>query len=250
LQDFLCFEKIKKLKENNINKSTKTSDKELEDLVYITSHDLKEPLRMINSYIQIIEKKYINQLDENAHVYFNFVTDGAKRLQLMIDDLASYSQILRNGYKFEYIEINPLVNKIKNTVQNQFHDKNPEILIDNLPQCYCNPDLIEILFKHLLNNSLKFNTTKPKVSIRYKKDLLKPAFEIEDNGIGIDKQYKDDIFKVFRKLHTINEYQGSGIGLAICKKIVEKHNGKIWFTKSKSGGTIFSFTLSPNKGIN
>jgi light-regulated signal transduction histidine kinase (bacteriophytochrome) len=226
------------------------TEKELEDLVYIISHDLKEPLRMINSYIQLIAKKYITTLDGDAKDYFNYVIDGTKRLQMMIDDLASYSKILRNDYKYEVVDLNTIANKVKETVIKLHKDVNLVINIEKLPSCYCYPDLFEILLMHLINNALKFNSNTPCVNIRCVKKRSKLTFEIEDNGIGIDGQFYKEIFRVFRKLHTNKEYPGSGIGLAICKKIVEKHGGKIWFTSSKTKGTIFFFTLMNNKHIN
>lgn len=163
---------------------------------------------------------------------------------MMIDDLALYSKILSNEYKYEYAELSIIAGKVKDAIIKNSKRNDININIGKLPGCYCYPELFEIILKQLLSNAVKFNSNKPRISIRCKKISSKLTFEIEDNGIGIDSNYSVEIFKIFRKLHTINEYPGTGIGLAICKKIADLHDGAIWFNSSKKGGTVFFFTFS------
>jgi PAS domain S-box-containing protein len=220
------------------------SNKELEQFAYVASHDLQEPLRMVASYTQLLAERYENQLDDKAKKFIRYAVDGAVRMQLLINDLLAYSRIGTKGKPPELVDAHAVLGEaIKNLAMN-INEIKAIITNDGLPTVRADAFQMGQLFQNLISNSLKFRgEERPHIHISSRDEGKKWLFSIKDNGIGIDPQYADKIFVIFQRLHTREEYPGSGIGLAICKKIVERHGGRIWFESELGKGTTFYFTI-------
>jgi signal transduction histidine kinase len=219
--------------------------KELEQFAYAASHDLKEPLRMIQGFLTLLEKRYQEKLDNRARKYIHFSVDGAKRLGTLIDDLLEYSRVGRIHTNIEDIDLNEMLNElIKNEIAHS-GDSTEIIQFNNLPVINAVPVSINMLFRNLISNALKYQDGKkdPEIKITSMEDQNHWNFSVIDNGIGIEKKFFDKIFMLFNRLHTKEEYPGTGMGLAICKKIVEEHGGKIWVESEVNKGSVFKFTL-------
>ena len=237
----------RKMAEEKLNRTLmelERSNKELETFAYVASHDLQEPLRMIASYLQLLEHRYRDRLDRDANDFINFAVDGAKRMQNLINDLLLYSRVGTRGKKFEITNSDEILNQALSDLKLLIDDSGAKITYDPLPKV--NADNVQVgqLFQNLIGNAIKFhNEEPPKVHItaeNLEKDWL---FSIADNGIGIDPKYSDRAFMIFQRLHNKNDYPGTGIGLAICKRIVERHKGKIWLKSKPGEGTTFYFTI-------
>jgi|LGOV01.1.fsa_nt_gb signal transduction histidine kinase len=221
----------------------KNHEKELNQFVYIASHDLQEPLRTIYSYIRIIEIEYFKDLDEEGKKYFNYVTAGAKRMKTLIEDLLLYSRV-NTKYNMINVDLNDLLNNVKKNIILSIEEKNAIINVGTLPIVIGDKNRLSQLIQNLILNSLKYskNDIQPIINIYYQENTKEIIFE--DNGIGIEEKYLTDIFKPFRKLHSISEYSGTGIGLAICEKVVNYHSWEI-YTKSEFGiGTQFIININ------
>lgn len=244
LKDITELKLAKKELEEIILKLIK-SNKELEQFAYIISHDLKEPLRMISSYVQLLQKKYQDKLDGNANEYIEFAADGAKRMNGLIDGLLEYSRVLSGDIKFEKADIKQLIEDALALLRVKIEEKNATIKIkSDLPVLNINKINITRVFQNLIDNGLKFCREKPiiEISAEEKKGFF--LFCIKDNGIGINIEHKERIFEIFQRLHSRDKYDGIGIGLTICRKIIERHNGKIWMESEGEGkGCSFYFTL-------
>jgi PAS domain S-box-containing protein len=240
------FDEIKKAEEK-LQKSLvdlKRSNEELEQFAYVASHDLQEPLRMVSSYTQLIERRYKDKLDKDANDFINFAVDGANRMQRLINDLLDFSRITTRGKKFERVDVQSVVGQVFANLQNRIEESHAIITQDDLPVVEADETQMIRLFQNLIDNALKFRTdTPPRVHISTHKEGDFHVFTVSDNGIGIDTQYADRIFLVFQRLNTSTEYPGTGIGLAICKRIVERHGGKIWIESEIGKGSKFSFTI-------
>jgi PAS domain S-box-containing protein len=222
------------------------SNKELEQFAYVASHDLKEPLRMITSFLQLLKIKYEDNLDENANDYINYAVDGAKRMDMMINDLLEYSRVGSKERKFDYLFAEKIVETVLTNLKTLIEEKNAIVIYDSLPVIYANEYQMVQLFQNLINNGIKYCTKKvPMINISSTMKDDEYIFAVKDNGIGIDKAQLKRIFTIFQRLHTRDEYDGSGIGLAISKKILQKHRGKIWAESEPGKGSTFYFTL-PN----
>lgn len=221
------------------------SNAELEQFAYIASHDLQEPLRMITSFLTQLENKYKNQLDDKAHQYINFAVDGAKRMREIILDLLEYSRVGKIDYKAEWINLNELVEEIKHIHFKQIADKKAEIESEILPTIFAPKTPIFQIFTNLIENALKYHKPEvsPIVKIAFKDEKDKWQFSINDNGIGIEQEYFDKIFVIFQRLHTKNEYYGTGMGLAIVKKIIDNLGGEIWVESIPGKQSTFYFTI-------
>jgi signal transduction histidine kinase len=219
------------------------SNNELEQFAYVASHDLQEPLRMVTSYVQLLEERYKDKLDEDAKEFIAFAVDGTDRMRNLIHSLLEYSRVNKIR-PYEKINLNHLLELILLDLKNQIQQSNTLIKVDELPTINGDPLLISQLFQNLISNALKFTHSKnPEIHISSKKTDNEYLFSISDNGIGISKEYSDKIFIIFQRLHTKDKYPGTGIGLAICKKIVEQHGGKIWLKSELGKGSTFYFTI-------
>jgi two-component system, chemotaxis family, sensor kinase Cph1 len=228
----------------NLVKRLEISNKELEQFAYVASHDLKEPLRMITSFLHLLKQNYSDNLDENANDFINFAMNGASRMDTMINDLLEYSRIGSRAREYKYLNCEDIVEIVLINLKTLIDDANVKITQDSLPIIYANEHQMVQLFQNLISNAIKYNDKKiPKIHISVVENTDENIFSIEDNGIGIDQSNLKYIFTIFHRLHTNEEYDGTGIGLAISKKILQQHQGKIW-AKSKPGkGTTFYFTL-------
>jgi len=221
-------------------------NQELEHFAYVASHDLQEPLRTITSFIQILERRYTSQLDEDAQQFMGFVVDGAKRMQSLIHDLLEYSRINRFNTGYEKVDLNEIFNIVSRVLKEKIESNDALVIAENLPMVYGNRIQLTQVFQNLIDNAIKFKAKKRKPEIVISLNDLKDKWELvfRDNGIGISQEYFQRIFVIFQRLHTLEEYTGTGIGLAICKKIIERHGGEIWVESKTGKGTAFHLTIS------
>ncbi|MGZ7067998.1 MAG: PAS domain-containing sensor histidine kinase, partial [Methanobacterium sp.] len=219
-------------------------NEELQSFAYITSHDLQEPLRSIASYAQLIERRYKGQLDSDADDFLDYMVGGATRLQGMIKGLLEYSRVGTKGGEFKDFNAEEALNHALSNLKSSIDECHVEVIYDHLPVIHADENQISRVFQNLIGNALKFRKKdiQPKIHISTQTDD-EYIFSIADNGIGIEEQYKDRIFEVFKRLHPIGEYDGAGIGLAIVKKIVERHGGRIWVESEFGVGSTFYFAL-------
>jgi len=238
---------LKKVEQDLISSinNLKNVNSELERFAYVASHDLQEPLRMITSFIQLLEKRYKDKLDEEANEFITFIVDGAKRMQLMISDLLFYSRIGRKEKEFSQLDINIILENVISNLRIKIEESNAKITHDHLPILIGNEAEFVQLLQNLIYNALKFHRKEetPVVHISAKFQKNQWIFSVRDNGIGIDSQFFDRIFIIFQRLHKKEEYDGTGIGLAICKKIIERHDGKIWVESEVGKGSTFYFSI-------
>lgn len=221
------------------------SNLELQQFAYVASHDLQEPLRMISSYLQLIERRYKDRLDEDANDFINFAVDGANRLQSLIIGLLEYSRVKTHGMPFQEVNIKQVLEKVIKDLELQIQETGALVEYGNLPVVYADEVQVSRLFRNLIQNSIKFRRAgeKPHVMISAEKSGNEYTFCISDNGIGIEEQYFVRIFTIFQRLHSREEYPGTGIGLSICKRIVERHGGIIRVESEFGKGTSFYFTI-------
>jgi signal transduction histidine kinase len=225
------------------------SNIELEQLAYVASHDLQEPLRMVSSYLQLLEKKYHGQLDAEAHEYIGFAVDGATRLQALISDLLMYSRVGTSAPRRQPVDCTAVMETARHALRVAIQESGAEIQSTKLPVVMGDAAQLTQLFQNLLANAIKFRGDQPpRISVRAEPDGADWRFEVQDNGIGIEPEYHDRIFVMFQRLHSRDAHPGTGIGLAICKKIVERHGGRIWVEAAPEQGTVFKFTLPQTKG--
>jgi two-component system CheB/CheR fusion protein len=221
------------------------SNVELERFAYIASHDMQEPLRMITSFLQLFKQKYEDQIDETAEQYIHYAMDGAERMKKLITDLLEYSRIGSNKEQFEEIDTNQLVKEVIAVFMNSIRESNAIVEFGNLPVINANKTQMFQLFQNLIGNALKYRGKEtPRIYIEGTEEEKQYVFSVRDNGIGIKPMFFDKIFVLFQRLHHKNEYSGTGIGLTVCKKIVERHDGKIWVTSEPGIGSCFNFTIS------
>lgn len=220
------------------------SNVELERFAYIASHDMQEPLRMITSFLQLFKKKYEDQIDETAEQYIHYAMDGAERMRKLITDLLEYSRIGSNKDSFEEVNTTALVHDVANVFMNRVTETNATITIGQLPVIHANKTQMFQLFQNLIGNALKYSGKEPPViEIEGREEERSYVFSVRDNGIGIKPMFFEKIFVLFQRLHHKNEYSGTGIGLTVCKKIVERHDGRIWLESSPGVGSCFYFTI-------
>jgi PAS domain S-box-containing protein len=224
------------------------SNTELEQFAYVASHDLQEPLRMVASYTQLLGERYKDRLDENANKYIHYAVDGATRMQQLINDLLTYSRIGTKGKPFTLVDTSVVLQEVLGNLKIRLDEQKAIITHDELPSVQGDAIQLAQLFQNLISNAVKFRGEEvPHVHIGAKEEGNLWQFSVKDNGIGIDPQYADRVFIIFKRLHTRQEYPGSGIGLTICKKIAERHGGEIWFESDLGKGTTFFFTI-PKQG--
>mgnify|MGYP003401757758 FL=1 len=220
------------------------SNADLQQFAYVASHDLQEPLRMVSSYTQLIARRYKGKLDADADEFIAFAVDGANRMQRLILDLLAYSRVNTAGRQFEPTAMETVLKAALNNLTNAVKESQAIITHDPLPAVMGDDKQLAQLFQNLLSNAVKFGGAQPpRIHISAKQADGEWLFSVRDHGIGLDPQYADRIFVIFQRLHTREEYPGTGIGLAICKKIVERHGGRIWVESELGKGATFYFTM-------
>jgi len=233
---------------NDNNAELKRSNKDLEQFAYISSHDLKEPLRSIANFSSLLSRKHKDKLDDEAGLYIDFIQSGTKRMGEIIESLLTYSTVGNKDSVYSKVDLNTLV---KDKIQDLSHlisEKNATVEVQNLPTINCHKEQLGMVFFNLINNAIKFNTQEqPQILVKSNGKIGGHwNFSVKDNGIGIDKKHHDQVFDVFNRLHGKKEYEGTGIGLAVCQKIVLRHQGEIWFKSQPGQGTKFFFTIKDN----
>lgn len=219
------------------------SNAELEQFAYVASHDLQEPLRMITSFLQLLSQRYEGKLDSDADEFIGFAVDGASRMQELINDLLIYSRVSRKAKKFENINTESTLIQAIFNLKVYLEEKNANITYGHLPVVYGDYNQFVQLFQNFIANSIKYSINDPAIHISAEKKDEYWIFSIKDNGIGIDPKHHDRIFRIFQRLHRNGEYDGTGIGLAICKRIIERHGGDIWVDSELGNGAIFYFKI-------
>jgi len=220
------------------------SNADLEQFAYVASHDLQEPLRMVTAYTQLLAERYRGKLDENADKYIGYASEGAQRMQILIQDLLAFSRIGRNGLAHGSVDCNGVMIEVLQTLAAAIQESGAVVTYAELPAVWADRTQMAQLFQNLIGNAIKFRGEKaPVVTVQAEKTALRWQFSVSDNGIGIAPEFAENIFVVFQRLHARTEYPGNGIGLAICKKIVERNGGKIWVESQSGSGSSFKFTL-------
>jgi PAS domain S-box-containing protein len=220
------------------------SNAELQQFAYVASHDLREPLRMITSFLQLLEQRYKDQLDDDANEFIGFAVDGAKRLDDMITDLLEYSKVTNKTLEFKQVNVDHVLEETLASLKMQIDETHAIIKHDPLPNIYADEKLLIQLFQNLITNAIKYHGEKtPKIHISVQKDENQYQFAVKDNGIGMSPEYLKQIFTIFKRLHTNEEYEGTGIGLAIAEKIIQQFKGSIWVESEPGKGSTFYFTI-------
>ena len=222
----------------------KRSNTELEQFAYVVSHDLQEPLRMVSSYTQLLAKRYRGQLDADADDFISYAVDGAERMRALLNDMLDYSPVGTRGKPFKLIWCEDVLEKATTNLKVAIEDSGTLVSHDYLPMLVADEGQLVQLLQNLIGNAIKFcNQETPRVHVSAEKRGEVWVFSVRDNGIGIDPQHAQRIFEMFKRLHTREEYSGTGMGLAICKKIVERHGGHIWVQSQAGEGSTFYFTI-------
>jgi signal transduction histidine kinase len=220
------------------------SNEELERFAYVASHDLQEPLRMVVSYLQLLERRYQGQLDATANEFIGYAVDGASRMQTLIRDLLSYSRVGTRTQAFALTDSADVVDKAIANLQMAIAKSAAVITHNSLPEVMVDSSQFAQLFQNLMGNAIKFHGEQPpQIHISAERIADGWQFSVRDNGIGIEPEYTERIFVIFQRLHRRADYPGTGIGLAICKKIVERHGGRLWIESELGQGSVFYFTI-------
>jgi signal transduction histidine kinase len=227
----------------NANKELTAANKELEAFSYSVSHDLRAPLRNIDGFSKIVMEEYSEQLEGMGSHYLSRVRNGAVKMSQLIDDMLSFSRAGRTEIRLKQTDMNRLVNNVLRDYTELIKERDAEVKVGDLPELLCDQNMMKQVFSNLISNGIKYSkeTEKPKVQIGFDENLK--SFYVKDNGIGFDMQYHDKIFQVFQRLQLPEEYEGTGIGLAIVKRMVERHRGKIWAESELDGGATFYIQL-------
>jgi PAS domain S-box-containing protein len=244
LQLQMDFEVEAKRELEEIARKLKVSNKELEQFAYVASHDLQEPLRMVTSFTQLLERQYKGQFDKDADEYIGFIVEGSKRMKYLIDDLLEFSRLNTQAREFESVLLEITLEDVLRNLTPSIKENNVQISHDLLPTIIGDPSQINQLLQNLITNAIKFHGDEsPQIHISAEESKGEWIISISDKGIGIDIEHQEQIFRIFKRLHTREKYEGTGIGLAICKRIVEKHNGRIWVESELGKGSTFYFTI-------
>ncbi len=221
------------------------SNAELKRFAYVASHDLQEPLNHVSNYVQLLEMRYGDRLDEDAKDFIGFAVEGVSLMQTLIDDVLAYSKVDSQVSQFELTEVKVSLEQALTNLQKRIRESKARIIIqDSLPTIMADKTQLMQLFQNLIGNAIKFRSAAaPEIEIKAERKEDEWLFSVKDNAIGIDPQFSDRIFVIFQRLHTRDEYPGTGMGLAICKKIIECHRGRIWVESELGKGSTFYFTI-------
>jgi light-regulated signal transduction histidine kinase (bacteriophytochrome) len=220
------------------------SNRELEQFAYVASHDLQEPLRMVASYTQLIAQRYREKLDADADEFIGYVVDGATRMQALINDLLTLSRVSTRDTAFDKIDSKAALDKALGNLKLAIEETGARIVCGSLPMLNADGTQLTQLFQNLIGNAIKFRGDNPPcIEIGAEQQDEEWVFHVRDNGIGIAPEYFERIFLLFQRLHGRHEYPGTGIGLTLCKKIVERHGGRIWIASEQGKGTTFYFAI-------
>lgn len=220
------------------------SNQDLEQFAYVASHDLQEPLRMVATYTQLLAERYRGRLDADADKYIHYAVDGALRMQALVQDLLAFSRVGRQGTDLQSTDCNAVVEMAVKNLQSAVDESHAQVTYDRLPEVLADRSQLVQVFQNLIGNAIKFRGAEPPaIRISASKRRKEWVFAIVDNGIGIAPEHAEIIFAIFKRLHTAAEYPGSGIGLAICKKIIERLGGRIWVESQTGRGSTFKFAL-------
>lgn len=220
------------------------SNERLEQFAYAASHDLQEPLRMVSTYLQLIERRYEDALDEEGEELFEYARNGADRMRSMIDGLLQYSRIESMGNKFEPVELDAVLDDVCEDLRVTIEESGADITSDQLPRVNGDESQLRQVFQNLLTNAIKFSgEAPPQVHVSAEQDGDEWLIAVTDHGVGVDPDHQEQIFEVFEGFHEGGDYPGTGIGLAVCERIVERHEGEIWVESEPGEGATFMFTL-------
>ncbi|NJN33954.1 MAG: GHKL domain-containing protein [Saprospiraceae bacterium] len=227
------------------NEQLKQANAELQQFAYISSHDLKEPLRMIGSFSQIIQQQLNGKIANETQDYFRYVNEGVARMNSLLDALLQYATIGKVAIEFEPVDVGEAVKIARANLKLAIDETDTNILCGNLPTVNAVSSLLVQLFQNLLNNAIKFrrSDSRPIILINAEEKANEWVFSVSDNGIGIEQEHRDRIFVIFQRLHARSKYEGTGIGLSICHKIVSQLDGKIWVESKPESGSTFFFTI-------
>ncbi len=235
-------------KEPNLQAENQVSD-QLVSLM--TSHELKEPLRTITSYIQFFEQRYSDDLDKEGQECLHFVHDAALRMEQMINDITDFFKMGGDQMVLKRVDTQKMVGGVIRMLGTKIKEQKASVIVGMLPKVTADPRQLQHLFQNLLDNALKYSKGKTEIWIACKKKTSHWEFEIRDNGIGISKEYQDTVFNIFRRLHTVDQYNGTGVGLTICQKVIDNHNGNLWLrSDGPEKGTSFFFTIPFEPSVN
>ena len=220
------------------------SNEDLRHFAYVASHDLQEPLRVVTGYLQLLERRYKDKLDADADKYIKFAVEGAAYMEQLINDLLAYSRVSSAPQPFRRTDMQAVLGKVLAILQHAIKESGAAITSEPLPTVTADETQMTQLLQNLIVNAMKFRSERrPEIHVSARREGGRWTFAVRDNGIGIDRQYWDQIFVIFQRLHTREKYKGTGIGLAICKKIVERHGGRIWVDSTPGEGSTFYFTI-------
>jgi PAS domain S-box-containing protein len=226
-----------------LNEELLRSNMDLQQFAYVTSHDLQEPLRTVMSFTQLLQKKYADKLGSDGNEYIRFAVDGSQRMYDLLNGLLAYSRVHSRGSEFARVDMNEVLEKVLGNLNIRIRETNAVIIKERLPFIHADESQMIQLFQNLIENSLKFSNGIPHIRISYEQIHENLIFAVQDDGIGIETQYFEKIFRIFQRLHSTDEYKGTGIGLAICKRIAERHGGEIWVKSVLGEGSTFYFKI-------
>ncbi len=222
----------------------KRSNRDLEQFAYVASHDLQEPLRMISGFVQLLDKQFRGKMDQIADEYLDFIVESTSRMQQQIRDLLTYSRVGREGRTFRTVQCDRVMERVEDNLGLAMKESKARLTRDPLPRVFADESQILMLLQNLVYNALKYKgEDPPRIHVSCRREDGDHLFSVEDNGMGIDPRFHDRIFQIFQRLHARDEYSGTGIGLALCKRIVENHGGRIWVKSAEGEGSTFYFTM-------
>lgn len=228
---------------SKLNMDLLRSNSDLQQFAYVASHDLQEPLRMVASFVQLLQMRYADKLDQDANEYINYAVNGSKRMYELINGLLAYSRVETRPDKLGKVNMETVLAKVKENLKLLINETNARVTNDTLPFVTADENQMIQVLQNLIENGIKFRKGEPVIHVSCRKQKGMYSFSVKDEGIGIEKQYFERIFRIFQKLHTQQEYKGTGIGLAICKRIVERHGGEMWVDSEPGRGSEFFFTI-------